>query len=78
MSRRQALLAGVGALAAAGGPEGRSRPPAAAATEDAQAAIDAFTGGAEPTMARASCWTCPKIAENGNTVPMNVFGREPP
>ena len=75
MSRRQALLAGVGVLAAAGGLKGVSAP-AAAATEDAQAAIDAFTGGAEPTMARVAL-DVPEIAENGNTVPMNVSVESP-
>ena len=47
-----------------------------AATEDAQAAIDAFTGGAEPTMARVML-DVPEIAENGNTVPMNVSVESP-
>jgi sulfur-oxidizing protein SoxY len=75
MSRRQALLAGVAALAAAGGLAGLPAP-AFAATEDAQAAIDAFTGGAEPTMGRVML-DVPEIAENGNTVPMNVSVESP-
>lgn len=75
MSRRQALLAGVGALAAVGGLTGAAAPVRAAA-EDAQAAIDAFTGGAEPTMARVML-DVPEIAENGNTVPMNVSVESP-
>ena len=75
LNRRQALLAGVGAAAAAVGLKGAT-VPALAATEDAQAAIDAFTGGAEPTMGRVTL-DVPEIAENGNTVPMDVFVESP-
>ncbi|WP_349368423.1 thiosulfate oxidation carrier protein SoxY [Salinarimonas sp.] len=75
LTRRQALLAGVGAVAAATGLKGVT-VPAFAAAEDAQAAIDAFTGGAEPTMGRVML-DVPEIAENGNTVPMDVFVESP-
>jgi sulfur-oxidizing protein SoxY len=75
MPRRQALLAGVGAVAAASGFKGATAP-AFAAAEDAQSAIDAFTGGAAPTMGRVML-DVPEIAENGNTVPMNVSVESP-
>lgn len=75
INRRQALLAGVGAVAAASGLKGISAP-ALAAAEDASAAIMAFTGGAEPTMGRVML-DVPEIAENGNTVPMDVWVDSP-
>ncbi|WP_372425908.1 thiosulfate oxidation carrier protein SoxY [Salinarimonas chemoclinalis] len=75
LNRRQALLAGVGAVAAASGMAGASAP-ALAAADDASAAILEFTGGAEPTMGRVML-DVPEIAENGNTVPMNVFVDSP-
>lgn len=75
MTRRQALLAGMGAMAAATGLKGVAAP-AFAAAEDAQAAIDAFTGGVEPTMGRVML-DVPEIAENGNTVPMDVSVESP-
>ena len=67
-NRRQAL-AGAGAivaLAAVGGLPGRAR-----AANDAQERLMAFTGGVEPQMGRVML-DMPEIAENGNTVPMNV------
>lgn len=70
LNRRQALLAGVGAVAAATG-LGAGLRPARAAAEDANAAIMEFTGGVEPTMGRVFL-DVPEIAENGNTVPMDV------
>ncbi|MGJ3264503.1 MAG: thiosulfate oxidation carrier protein SoxY [Salinarimonas sp.] len=75
INRRQALLAGVGAVAAASGLSGIPAP-AFAAAEDASAAIMDFTGGAEPTMGRVML-DVPEIAENGNTVPMDVYVESP-
>ena len=43
----------------------------AMAANDTDALIAAFTGGAEPQMARIDL-TAPEIAENGNTVPIEV------
>jgi sulfur-oxidizing protein SoxY len=42
-----------------------------AATDDTEAAIKAFTGGATPAEGTVSLDT-PEIAENGNTVPVGV------
>ncbi len=42
-----------------------------AATDETEAAIKAFTGGATPTAGTVSLDT-PEIAENGNTVPVGV------
>ncbi|GGK44478.1 thiosulfate oxidation carrier protein SoxY [Salinarimonas ramus] len=75
LTRRQALLAGVGAVAVASG-LGAGARPAVAATEDANALIMEFTGGAEPAMGRVTL-DVPEIAENGNTVPMDVFVESP-
>lgn len=74
-TRRQALLAGLGAFAAAGG-LGALPAPAFAAAEDVDAAIRAFTGGVEPAMGRVFL-DVPEIAENGNTVPMDVSVESP-
>lgn len=73
LNRRQAL-AGAGAamaLAAVGGLPG----PALAAI-DAAAKLMEFTGGVEPTLGRVLL-DMPEIAENGNTVPMNVSVESP-
>ncbi len=70
MTRRQALSAGIGAAAAASGLV-VSRGPAHAAVEETNAAILDFTGGVEPTLGRVML-ELPEIAENGNTVPMDV------
>ena len=75
LNRRQALLAGVGAVAAATG-IGAGMRPARAAAADANAAIMEFTGGVEPTMGRVFL-DVPEIAENGNTVPMDVSVESP-
>lgn len=66
LSRRQALALaqGAAALAAFGGAR------ALAAAPDAQAAIEAFTGGATPT--EGAILTAPEIAENGNSVPVSI------
>jgi len=47
-----------------------------AATEQTDAAIKAFTGGAEPAKGKISLDT-PEIAENGNTVPVGVYVDSP-
>ena len=67
-NRRQAM-AGAGALVAfvaAGALPGR-----VLAANDAQERLMEFTGGVEPQMGRVML-DMPEIAENGNTVPMNV------
>ena len=65
LTRRDALILGGAALAlGAGG-------PAAAANPDFEAAVEAFTGGAE-TGEEGITLTAPEIAENGNTVPIEV------
>ncbi|MGF1446986.1 MAG: thiosulfate oxidation carrier protein SoxY [Pikeienuella sp.] len=66
LTRRQALALGAGALTAAALPGA-----ALAATDKVQAAIDAFTGGAAVTEGGIDLGT-PEIAENGNTVPVEV------
>ena len=63
ITRRTALAMGGGALAASA-----LGLPALAATDDA---IAAFTGGAE-VMEGGVELTAPEIAENGNTVPIEV------
>lgn len=47
-----------------------------AAADDTDAAIKAFTGGAEPSEGTVSLDT-PEIAENGNTVPVGVSVESP-
>ena len=65
LTRRDALILGGAALAlGAGG-------PAAAANPDFEAAVEAFTGGAEMGKEGITL-TAPEIAENGNTVPIEV------
>ncbi|WGH79632.1 thiosulfate oxidation carrier protein SoxY [Jannaschia ovalis] len=66
LTRRDALLLGGSALALTALPM-----PALAATEGVDAAINAFTGGAEVGSGGISL-TAPEIAENGNTVPIEV------
>ncbi len=63
LNRREALLAGVGAVIATALPL-----PALASVEDA---VAAFTGGAE-TGSEGITLSTPEIAENGNTVPVEV------
>lgn len=63
LTRREALVLGAGALLATQFPM-----PASAAGEDA---IAAFTGGAEMAEGGITL-TAPEIAENGNTVPIEV------
>ncbi|MCF6443684.1 thiosulfate oxidation carrier protein SoxY [Nereida sp. MMG025] len=64
LTRRNALLMGAGALVVAGIPFRVS-----AAGEDA---IAAFTGGADVADGGDITLTAPEIAENGNTVPIEV------
>ena len=63
LTRRNAILMGAGAFLVAGLPM-----RASAATDDA---IAAFTGGAEVGAGDITL-TAPEIAENGNTVPIEV------
>lgn len=66
LSRRDALMLGASAVAAT------TLPLPAFASEDAIAeAIKAFTGGAEVAEGGVDV-TAPEIAENGNTVPVEV------
>lgn len=66
-TRRDTLAMGLGAAALTVLPAGLS-----AATEDkVAAAIEAFTGGADIADSGVSL-TAPEIAENGNTVPIEV------
>ncbi|MFO6464324.1 thiosulfate oxidation carrier protein SoxY [Jannaschia sp. KMU-145] len=64
LTRRDALMLGVGAVALTALP----MPARAASTEEA---IAAFTGGAEVGSGGITL-TAPEIAENGNTVPIEV------
>ena len=66
LTRRDALALGAATAAFAALPGG-----AALAADDVQAAIDAFTGGAEVKEGGIDLLT-PEIAENGNTVPVDV------
>lgn len=66
MNRRHALVLGTGAFAVAALPV-----PALAEDNGTQAAIDAFTGGA-PVAEGGVEIDAPEIAENGNTVPVEV------
>ncbi|MEM6914882.1 MAG: thiosulfate oxidation carrier protein SoxY, partial [Pseudomonadota bacterium] len=64
-SRRDTLALGLGAAAVL------TLPKAAFAASDATAVIAAFTGGAEAGAGDITL-TAPEIAENGNTVPIEV------
>ena len=65
LTRREALALGAAAAAVA------ALPGIGWAAEDLQAAIDAFTGGADVKEGGIDLNT-PEIAENGNTVPVDV------
>lgn len=65
LTRRNLLAIGAAAIAAAGA---GVRPAYASLTEDE---IAKFTGGAEATAGDVTV-TAPEIAENGNTVPIEV------
>jgi sulfur-oxidizing protein SoxY len=66
ITRRQALALGAGGLALAALPR-----VAFASADKVQEAIMAFTGGVTPTEGGVDLGT-PEIAENGNTVPVDV------
>ena len=66
LTRRDALLLGVGAVAASALPS-----PLLAAAETMDDAIAAFTGGADVKEGGVEIGA-PEIAENGNTVPIEV------
>jgi sulfur-oxidizing protein SoxY len=71
LSRRRALTLGAGALAATmigGAP--------AHAQNDSDELIKKFAGGKEPVKGKVKL-DLPEIAENGNTVPMNVSVESP-
>lgn len=74
LNRRQvlALGAGAGAVLATGMPS----VAVAASDPTAQDAINEFTGGAEVASGRIDLGT-PEIAENGNTVPIQVSVESP-
>jgi len=72
VSRRQALVLGAGAVAAAAG----ALPTAALAKNDVDEIIKSFTGGKEPVKGKVKL-DLPEIAENGNTVPMTVSVESP-
>ena len=63
MNRRTVILTGAAALVLA--------PAANAASDATMAAIAEYTGGAEPAEG-GIVLTAPEIAENGNTVPIEV------
>jgi sulfur-oxidizing protein SoxY len=67
ISRREALAAGTGALAAG---LGFAAAPALALNDYAEQ-IKKFTGGKTPVEERVRL-TLPELAENGNTVPLSV------
>jgi sulfur-oxidizing protein SoxY len=68
MTRRQAMMTGVAAVAAA--TLGQSITPAFAAN-NIDEMTKAFTGGAKPVVGKVKL-DLPEIAENGNTVPITV------
>ena len=69
LTRRKALMLGAGGAVLAIAPG--FAPKLAFAADDVQAAIDAFTGGAAVAEGGVDL-TTPEIAENGNTVPVEV------
>lgn len=68
-NRRQFIALSTGA--GAGAVLGIAPSKASAAGELAQAAIDSFTGGTAPAEGKITL-TAPEIAENGNTVPVEI------
>ena len=73
LTRRQALVAGAGAVVATALPFGM---PAFASEEDTQKHIMEFTGGKTPEAGKITL-DAPEIAENGNTVPIGVMVDSP-
>jgi sulfur-oxidizing protein SoxY len=72
-NRRQVMTSSAVALGAAA--VGLSAPPALA-KNDAEEAVQKFTGGKKPIEGRIKL-DLPEIAENGNTVPMTVSVESP-
>src|SRR3954467_11108819 len=72
VSRRQALVLGAGALAAAAG----GLPTTALAKNDVDGVIKGFAGGMQPVKGKVKL-DLPEIAGNGNTVPMTVSVESP-
>lgn len=68
-NRRQFIVVGAGATASAA--LGVVPLAASAASDASQAAIEAFAGDAVPAEGKINL-TAPEIAENGNTVPLEV------
>jgi sulfur-oxidizing protein SoxY len=66
VSRRDAVLMGVSAALYLTVSDAAFATPAEAAAE-----IDKFTGGKEPTQGNITI-DLPEIAENGNTIPLNI------
>ncbi len=66
VSRRDAVLMGVSAALYLTVSDAAFATPAEAAAE-----IDKFTGGKEPTQGKITI-DLPEIAENGNTIPLNI------
>ena len=71
LSRRQALALGAGVLAASA-----AGTAPALAKNDSDELIKKFAGGKEPVQGKVKL-DLPEIAENGNTVPMNVAVESP-
>lgn len=75
ISRRQVLVVSAGMAALLG--TGASAGPAMASTEaEAEAAVNAFTGGREPAAGRIAL-SVPQIAEDGNKVPVSILVESP-
>tara|TARA_R110000744_G_scaffold86948_1_gene169937 strand:- start:99 stop:554 length:456 start_codon:yes stop_codon:yes gene_type:complete len=74
LTRRQALSFSTGAIAFT--LAGMRIGPAFANAEDTSAAVQAFSGGAEPQSGMMTL-KAPEIAENGNTVPVSVSVESP-
>ena len=76
LSRRDVVVIGAGATAVAVTLPALLSPALAATEEDVAAAINEFTGGKAPATGRVTLRT-PEIAENGNTVPVEVIVESP-
>lgn len=70
IDRRQMLIAGMAGAAVAALPAALLAQDAPA--KSAEELIAAFTGGAEPAEGDGVALNAPEIAENGNTVPVDV------
>lgn len=74
LNRRQALMGSAGFALALGA--GLLAPRPARAANGYEEDLAAFTGGAEPASGRVKL-SVPEIAENGNTVPLEVSVESP-